>query len=71
VASDQKFMLKASTFQFARSCLEMSKWSVESLQCMCVFYKNCIFSGVLDQRRHSCTESASLAITVRINNTRK
>ena len=48
--NDQEFMLKVSTFQFAWSYLVLSKWPVESLQYMRVFCKNCIFSGILDQR---------------------
>jgi len=50
MTSDQEFMLKVSTFQFAWSCLELSKWPVESLQYMRVFCKNYIFSSILDQR---------------------
>jgi len=50
MTSDQEFMLKTSTFQFARSCLELSKWPVKSLQYMRIFRKNCIFSSILDQR---------------------
>jgi hypothetical protein len=49
VTSDQKFMMKTGRFQFARSCLEFSKWLVESLRYTPVFCKNCILSNILDQ----------------------